>query len=124
LPTSENLHPSINNQLGVIITNIDTKSEEDATASADETDAETFTTDNKSVYRRRQPEQKRSVIATTGIENHSKWFFTPLFARSAKREFSEAEVRAETTSIGGGRKIAETPTRRSRKRKRVASFFT
>jgi type II secretory pathway pseudopilin PulG len=103
LPTSENLHPSINNQLGVIITNIDTKSEEDATASADETDAETFTTDNNPFIGVVSQSKSRSVIAYYGIENHSKWVFTPLFRGSGETRIFGSRGPGGNNFNGGGR---------------------
>lgn len=79
LPASNNSLQSIHNRLGAIITNIDTKSEEDATAAADETDEETFSTDKNPFVGVVSQSKSRSVIAYYGIENHSKWVFTPLF---------------------------------------------
>lgn len=79
LPSSDNLPQNIGNQVGVLITNIDTGSEEDATASADETDEESFTTDNTPFIGVVSQSKTRSFVAYYGIENHSKWIFTPLF---------------------------------------------
>jgi len=82
LPSSDNLPQNIGNQVGVLITNIDTGSEEDSTASADETDTETFTTDNTPFIGVVSQSKTQSFVAYYGIENHSKWIFTPLFRGS------------------------------------------
>jgi len=79
LPSSNNLPPGIVNQVGVLITNLNTNSEEDATAAADETDVDTFTTENQPFIGVVSESKSKSVIAYYGIENHSKWVFTPLF---------------------------------------------
>ena len=79
LPASNNSLQSIHNQLGVIITNIDALGDEDETAAADETDGDTFSTDNNPFIGVVSQSKSRSVIAYYGIENHSKWVFTPLF---------------------------------------------
>ncbi|MCD9188647.1 MAG: hypothetical protein LUM44_19670 [Pyrinomonadaceae bacterium] len=79
LPSSDNLPQNIGNQVGVLITNIDTGSEEDKTASADETDEESFTTDNTPFIGVVSQSKAKSFVAYYGIENHSKWVFTPLF---------------------------------------------
>jgi len=79
LPSSNNLPPGIVNQIGVLITNLNTKSEEDATAPAEETDTDTFTTENQPFIGVVSGSKSKSVIAYYGIENHSKWVFTPLF---------------------------------------------
>ena len=79
LPSSENLPAAISNQVGAFITNIDMKSEDDTSASADETDEETFDTSNTPFIGVVSQSKSKSVIAYYGIENHSKWVFTPLF---------------------------------------------
>ena len=79
LPSSNNLPLGIVNQIGVLITNLNTNSEEDATAPADETDTDTFTTENQPFIGVVSESKSKSVIAYYGIENHSKWVFTPLF---------------------------------------------
>lgn len=91
LPASDNSLRNIHNQLGAIITNIEAQSEEDATASADETDGESFSTDNNPFIGVVSQSKSRSVIAYYGIENHSKWVFTPLFRGQG------------STGYGGGR---------------------
>ena len=82
LPSSENLPTSISNQVGAFITNIDTASADDVTASADETDEESFSTENQPFIGVVSQSKSRSVVAYYGIENHSKWIFTPLFRGS------------------------------------------
>lgn len=98
LPSSETLPQNIGNQVGVLITNIDTGSEEDATASSDETDEESFTTDNTPFIGVVSQSKTRSFIAYYGIENHSKWIFTPLFrgsgtARAGRSDTSKDGVK-------------------------------
>ena len=79
LPSSGALHQNITNQLGVIITNIDVRSEDDTVAPGEETDEETFSTDNQPFIGVVSQSNSKSVISYYGIENHSKWVFTPLF---------------------------------------------
>jgi type II secretory pathway pseudopilin PulG len=79
LPSSSNISQNILNQVGVIITNLDTKDEDDTTAPAEETDTETFTAENQPFVGVVSQSKSKSVIAYYGIENHSKWVFTPLF---------------------------------------------
>ena len=79
LPSSENIAPNIANQVGAFITNTDTKSVDDTTGGADETDDESFSTSDTPFIGVVSQSQSKSVIAYYGIENHSKWVFTPLF---------------------------------------------
>lgn len=59
---------------------LDTKSVDDITAPASETDqGDDLTTDNTPFIGVVSNSKARSVIAYYGIENHSKWVFTPLF---------------------------------------------
>lgn len=88
LPSSGGLHQNITNQLGVIITNIDVRSEDDTVAPGEETDEETFSTDNQPFIGVVSQSNSKSVIAYYGIENHSKWVFTPLFRGSGYSQFS------------------------------------
>jgi type II secretory pathway pseudopilin PulG len=85
LPTSENVHQSVINRLGRIITNTDTNSEDDSTGSADETDEDDgeVRTDNTPFIGVVSQSKNKSFIAYYGIENHSKWVFTPLFRGSS-----------------------------------------
>ncbi len=87
LPSSENMPPAIANQVGAFITNTDTKSNDDVTAGADETDDESFSTDNTPFIGVVSQSQSKSIIAYYGIENHSKWIFTPLFRGSGGVRF-------------------------------------
>ncbi|HQU84621.1 MAG TPA: hypothetical protein PKY59_15900 [Pyrinomonadaceae bacterium] len=93
LPSSDNLPQSIGNQVGVLITNIDTGSEDDATASADETDEDTFTTENTPFIGVVSQSKSKSFIAYYGIENHSKWVFTPLFRGSGSARMGRDDVK-------------------------------
>lgn len=100
LPSSEGLPQNIGNQVGVLITNNDTGSKEDTTAAADETDEETFTTDNTPFIGVVSQSKIRSVVTYYGIENHSKWIFTPLFRGSgtsrvgrSSEDSKEGEIR-------------------------------
>lgn len=88
LPMSNNLPQNIMRQIGILITNLDTKSEDDITGSADETDTETFSTENTPFIGVVSQSQSKSVIAYYGIENHSKWVFTPLFRGSSQLQFT------------------------------------
>jgi hypothetical protein len=70
---------------------MDAKSEDDLTAPSEETDVESFTTEDQPFIGVASQSKSKSVIAYYGIENHSKWVFTPLF-------------RGTTSSrVGGGR---------------------
>lgn len=84
LPTSENVHQSVINRLGRLIANTDTENEEDLTESADTTDDDDseVRTDNTPFIGVVSQSKNRSFIAYYGIENHSKWIFTPLFRGS------------------------------------------
>ncbi len=82
LPSSENLPQNIVNQVGAFITNVDTKNDEDTTGSADDTDEESFDTADSPFIGVVSQSQNKSVVAYYGIENHSKWIFTPLFRGS------------------------------------------
>lgn len=79
LPSSNNLPAGIANQVGILIANMKTNSEDDAEAPAEETDTDTFTTENQPFIGVVSASKSKSVIAYYGIENHSKWVFTPLF---------------------------------------------
>jgi type II secretory pathway pseudopilin PulG len=77
LPSSENVNPTVVNKMGVFLTNLDTKNEEDTTG-ADDDDGE-VRTDNTPFIGVVSQSKNKSFIAYYGIENHSKWVFTPLF---------------------------------------------
>ncbi len=79
LPSSDNLPRNVLNQLGQIVTTVDTGTEDDARSSANDTDQDTFTTENTPFIGVVSQNQSKSLIAYYGIENHSKWVFTPLF---------------------------------------------
>lgn len=66
--------------IATLVNVLDTDSEDDRTASADDTDesSDDFT-DNVPFLGVVSGSKSKSVIAYYGIENHSKWVFTPLF---------------------------------------------
>lgn len=101
LPSSDNLPQNIGNQVGVLITNIDTGSEADSTAAADETDEETFSTENTPFIGVVSASKNRSIVVYYGIENHSKWVFTPLFRGSGTARISRpnSDVKEENVRI-------------------------
>ena len=81
LPSSENVNPSVVNKMGVFLTNLDTKNEGDI-SEAEEDDSEARTENTPFIGVVSQSKNK-SFIAYYGIENHSKWVFTPLFRGSS-----------------------------------------
>ena len=62
----------------VIVNSLNTGSESDTAAPDDDLDVE-ITTDNTPFIGVASQSKAKSVIAYYGIENHSKWVFTPLF---------------------------------------------
>ncbi len=73
--------PKALQQYAVSITSIvDTGDDEDLTAPSDETDSTDYSTDNTPFIGVVSQSRSRSVITYYGIENHSKWIFTPLFS--------------------------------------------
>ena len=84
LPTSENVHQSVLTKFGVFFTNLDTKNQDDTTESTDltgEEDSE-ISSENTPFIGVVSQSKNKSFIAYYGIENHSKWVFTPLFRGS------------------------------------------
>jgi type II secretory pathway pseudopilin PulG len=80
LPSSEDIHRNVVNKMGVFLTNLNTESEDDIEGAADDTDdGGDLPTDNSPFIGVISQSQSKSVIAYYGIENHSKWVFTPLF---------------------------------------------
>lgn len=79
LPTSEGLPQNITNQVGAFIVSVETEDEADSEAPADETDAESFSTADTPFIGVVSQSRSKSVIAYYGLQNHSKWIFTPLF---------------------------------------------
>jgi hypothetical protein len=67
--------------MGVFLTNLDTKNEGDI-SEAEEDDGEARTENTPFIGVVSQSKNK-SFIAYYGIENHSKWVFTPLFRGSS-----------------------------------------
>lgn len=68
------------NQIVQLVNVVDTGDDEDLTAPAEETDTTDYSTDNVEFIGVVSQSQSRSVITYYGIENHSKWLFTPLFS--------------------------------------------
>jgi type II secretory pathway pseudopilin PulG len=81
LPTSENVNNNVVTKFGIFFTNLDTKSQEDTTESADLTDEDDaeIASENTPFVGVVSQSKNKSFIAYYGIENHSKWVFTPLF---------------------------------------------
>ena len=79
LPSSETVPPSIANQIGYLIVNVNSQTDDEVKGSAEDTDEETFTTEDTPFIGVASRSKSVSVIAYYGIENHSKWVFTPLF---------------------------------------------
>ena len=80
--------------IAALVNIADSDSEEDVTASADETDETTEeSTENVQFIAVVSGSKLRSVIAYYGIENHSKWLFTPLFRGSELRSINTNRVR-------------------------------
>ena len=94
LPTSENVHQSVINKLGIILTNTDTESEDDSKGAADETDEDDgeVRTENTPFIGVVSQSKNKSFIAYYGIENHSKWVFTPLFRGSGSMPTSSRKT--------------------------------
>ena len=99
LPSSENLPQIITNQVGAFITNVDTKGDSDTTGAADDTDDESFSTSDTPFIGVVSQSQSKSVIAYYGIENHSKWIFTPLFRGTGSTSINTGS-RNSSTSTG------------------------
>lgn len=80
LPTSENVSRAVTDKFGIFFTNLDTKSADDTTESADVTDDDgEISTENTPFIGVASQSKNKSFITYYGIENHSKWVFTPLF---------------------------------------------
>ncbi len=91
----------------------DLGSEEDSTGSADETDntSDDFT-DNVPFIGVVSGGKSKSVIAYYGIENHSKWIFTPLFrGRNVRAIRGTGPDRPDATVDGPGGGIKNGPPR-------------
>lgn len=82
LPTSENMPRNIADQVGAFITNTKLDSEDENTEAADGADDESFDTSDTPFIGVVSQSQNKSVVAYYGLENHSKWIFTPLFRGS------------------------------------------
>ncbi len=96
LPTSDNMPRNISDQVGAFITNTKLDSEDnDITDAADGADDESFDTTDTPFIGVVSQSQSRSVVAYYGLENHSKWIFTPLFRGSGSAQIN--------SNSGGGR---------------------
>ncbi len=102
LPSSEPLPQNITNQIGYLIVNVNSGTESEVSGAADETDAETFSTENTPFIGVVSQSQSKSILTYYGIENHSKWVFTPLFRGSG--------VVGAGGGAGGGTNRAPAPT--------------
>lgn len=95
LPSSE---PSrLFDRYAVALTNIVITQSETDTAEADESEIETVTENTPFIGVASQSRSK-SVLTYYGIENHSKWVFTPLFRGSGTRGGGGRRNRGETDS--------------------------
>ncbi len=103
LPSSEPLPQNITNQIGYLIVNVNSGTESEVSGSADETDAENFSTENTPFIGVVSQNQGKSLLTYYGIENHSKWIFTPLFRGSGV-------VGANGTGGAGGINRTPPPT--------------
>ena len=85
LPSSEDVHPNILNQVGAFITSTDIESQENDEEASEETDLGylELRTDSSPFIGVVSQSKAKSIIAYYGIENHSKWVFTPLFRGSS-----------------------------------------
>ena len=100
LPSSNNSLQQIHNRLGAILTNVEKQTDEDPTAPADETDIESFSTENNPFIGVVSQSKSRSIIAYYGVENHSKWIFTPLFRGLGTYGYRNNRERIPTNTSG------------------------
>lgn len=75
-----------------IVNSLNTGSESDLEDPADDLDTEVLT-ENTPFIGVASQDRSKSVIAYYGIENHSKWVFTPLFRGSGRNSFSPTRRR-------------------------------
>jgi type II secretory pathway pseudopilin PulG len=89
--------------ISALVNVADFDNEEDSTGAADETDDTTEdSTDNVPFIGVVSGSKSKSVLAYYGIENHSKWIFTPLFRGSNVRAISGGRNGSVETEGGGG----------------------
>lgn len=100
LPSSEPLPQNISNQIGYLIVNTNTQTDSEVTGAADETDEETFSDAETPFIGVVSQSKSSSVLAYYGIENHSKWIFTPLFRGSGVA--GQPGGRNRTTDVQSG----------------------
>ncbi len=87
--------------ISALVNVLDTDSAEDMTSSAEETDETSEdATDNTPFIAVVSGSKQKSVIAYYGIENHSKWLFTPLFRGSGVRSVTGTRVTAQPQAQG------------------------
>lgn len=80
------------NRFAVQIANVaNTQSEDDTAAPADETDLTEYSSGNTPFIGVVSASKSKAVIAYYGIENHSKWVFTPLFRGSGSSMVGPAD---------------------------------
>lgn len=100
-----------NQYAGQIVNVIDTGDDEDLTAPADETDSTDFSTDNTPFIGVVSQSRSRSVLTYYGIENHSKWLFTPIFSGAGSARTNNGNQSQQVNSSGGGSNLPQQPTR-------------
>lgn len=97
-------------QYSLQITNVvDTGGDEDLTAPADETDSTDYSEENAPFIGVVSKSRSRSVITYYGIENHSKWLFTPLFSGAGTTPGgANNQSQPANTSTGGDGGLNQT----------------
>jgi type II secretory pathway pseudopilin PulG len=85
----------------VIVNSLGSHGEDDKKAADDDDDFDIVTDDTPFIGVGTQSRAK-SYIAYYGIENHSKWIFTPLFRGSGKNAPTGQQIGAPPPSGGGG----------------------
>ena len=80
----------------VIVNSLNTGSESDLQDPDDDLDVEILT-ENTPFIGVASQDKSKSVIAYYGIENHSKWVFTPLFRGSSRNNFAPGRRRRRPT---------------------------
>jgi type II secretory pathway pseudopilin PulG len=66
---------------------------------ADEAEIEDLATENQPFIGVASQSRSKSVLAYYGLENHSKWIFTPLFRGAGAASFNPAKIQTETQNI-------------------------
>ena len=81
---------------------VDTGDDEDLTAPADETDSTDYSAENVPFIGVVSQSRSRSVITYYGIENHSKWLFTPLFSGAGTTPTNNTNNQSQQTNTSTG----------------------